>query len=489
MHPASLPSDSNSCIVSLDIGSSSVRALLFDARARQIDGYGAQLAHEVETTPDGGAEVDPDKLAELTIACLDQLHQQVYSAGLRIAAVGGSAFWHSFLGVDASGRPVIPIMHLLDTRANEEARRLADGHARTGCVPHSSYWPAKLLWLKKNRPAEFAATRQWLSFPEYLFQKLFGRGGASTSMVSGSGLWNQNLNEYDVETLAALPVDITTLADPAGMDAAQDRLLPPYKSKWPAFANLPWFPFLGDGACNNIGSGCVGADRFALMVGTTGAMRAVIEAPHVDVPPGLWCYRVDRRRFVVGGALSNGGNVYAWLQRTLALPGDSEAKLQAAAPGTHGVTFLPFLAGERSPYWRADLRGALTGLSLATQPFDILHAALESITLRFRVIYEMLAAGFQTPAAVFASGSALLHSPAWIQIMADALGRPVTVCAEPEASSRGAVLWALERIGAIHSLTELPAATGAVFAARPPYHSAYDDLLLQQILLYKKLFG
>ena len=94
MDSTSLPSDSHSCIVSLDIGSSSVRALLFDAQARQVAGYGAQLAYEVATTPAGGAEVDPDKLAGLTIACLDQLHQQVYSAGLRIAAVGGSAFWH-----------------------------------------------------------------------------------------------------------------------------------------------------------------------------------------------------------------------------------------------------------------------------------------------------------------------------------------------------------------------------------------------------------
>src|SRR5258706_13005184 len=157
MDSVSLPRDSNSCIVSLDIGSSSVRALLFDAQARQIAGYGAQLPHEVEATPDGGAEVNPDKLAGLTIACLDQLHQQVYSAGLRIAAVGGSAFWHSFLGVDASGRPVIPIMHLLDTRAKKEAEQLADSHARTGCVPHSSFWPAKLLGLRKNLARGFAA--------------------------------------------------------------------------------------------------------------------------------------------------------------------------------------------------------------------------------------------------------------------------------------------------------------------------------------------
>src|SRR3954466_1326637 len=104
-------------VVSLDVGSSSVRALLFDAEAHQVEGYGAQLAYQPETTHDGGVEMNPDKLAGLTIDCLDELHRQVHSSGLRIAAVAGSAFWHSFLGIDTAGHPTLPILHLLDTRA------------------------------------------------------------------------------------------------------------------------------------------------------------------------------------------------------------------------------------------------------------------------------------------------------------------------------------------------------------------------------------
>ena len=478
----------DSFIVSLDVGSSSVRALLFDTEARQVEGYSAQRTYQVETTPDGGAEMNPDKLAQLTIDCLDELHRPVNAAGLRIAAISGSAFWHSFLGVDEAGKPTLPFLHLLDTRAASEVARVPEAHARTGCVAHPSYWPAKLLWLHKHRPAEFAATRRWLSFPEYLFQKLFGQGGASVSMVSGSGLWDQNRNDYDDQTLAALPINRAQLAAPEKMDEQERGLLPEYRAKWPAFADAPWFPALGDGACNNLGSGCIAPDRFALMVGTTGAMRVVIEAPRIDIPPNLWCYRVDRRRFVAGGALSNGGNVYAWMKRTLVLPADDEARLEAAAPGDHGLAILPFLSGERSPYWRADLRGVVTGLSLSTEPFDILRAALESVALRFRAIYQLIAPSVGTPTEVIASGGALLHSPAWTQMMADALGRPVRACTEPEASSRGAALWALERTGAIESLGALPASTGAVFSPRAEYEPVYDRLLSEQTRVFNKLF-
>ncbi len=475
-------------VVSIDIGSSSVRALLFDAGARRMEGYGAQVPYRIHTTPDGGAEVDPEALAQLTIDCLDELHRQVEAAGFRIAAVAGSAFWHSFCGVDAKGRPTLPILHLLDTRSGDQVARVPNAHERTGCVPHSSYWPAKLLWLAANRPAEFRATKQFLSFPEYLYLKLFGSPRASTSMVSATGLWDQNTSDYDAETLAALPIRREQLADPALLDQTEDQLLPEYRALWPAFAKARWFPALGDGACNNLGSGCVSPDRAALMVGTTGAMRLVSDAPQAAVATGLFCYRVDRRRFITGGALSNGGDVFAWMKRNLALPKDIEARLETARPGTHGLTMLPFFSGERTPYWRADLRASITGLSASTEAIDILRAALESIALRFREIYCLLAGRWGAPTEIVASGGALLHSPGWTQMMADALGRPITVCTETEASCRGAALWALERLGVIDSLEALPASTGAVFQPRPEYQAAYQDLLARQNQLYERLF-
>ncbi len=465
-----------------------MRALLFDSEAKQAEGYGARVPYQVKTTPDGGAEIDGDHLAELTIDCLDELHRQVLAAGMRIAAVAGSAFWHSFLGVGEGGRPTLPILHLLDTRSAAEVESIPNRHAVTGCVPHSSYWPARLRWLVKHRAAQFAATRRWMSFPEYLFEKLLGNAHASTSMVSATGLWNQNASDYDNETLAFLNLDRSRLADVSNLDQPLCDLRGDYKTMWPLFDGVPWFPALGDGACSNVGCGCVGTDRFALMVGTTGAMRAVVEAGNIEIDTGLWCYRLDRKRFVTGGALSNGGDIFAWMKRTLALPKDIEARLERATPGDHGLTILPFLSGERSPYWRADLRGVIAGLAQATEPFDILRASLESVSLRFREIYGALAGRFGTPNEVVATGGALLNSPAWTQIMADAIGRPLVACTEPEASCRGAALWALEQIGAIENVGALPASMGATFDPRAEHADAYDRLLANQRALFKKIY-
>jgi gluconokinase len=483
-------------VVTLDVGTSSVRTLLFDVQGRQQNGFGEQIRYQFTTTADGGVELEADQLLDVSLRSLSTIHEQIRAARLKPAAVGFSSFWHSLLGVDRAGKPTTPLLHLFDTRSAKQVRELEQRldpkrvHARTGCVLHSSYWPGKLLWLSETRPDAFRATDRWISFGEYLFLKLFGVATASTSMVSATGLWNQASNNYDDEVLSALSVDKLHLCPLGEMDHAQSELVAPYRGRLAALHGIPWFPALGDGACDSLGSGCVTPDRFALMVGSSGALRAVCQ-PAVSLPDGLWCYRVDRCRFVLGGSLSNGGEVYDWMHRTFALPDpvETEKQLEALAPGTHGLLLLPFLAGERSPYWRSDLRAAITGLGLSTRPIDILEAALESVALRFLEIYGLMAKSLGQPGTLIASGGGLLRSPAWTQMMADALGLPVTTCLEPEATSRGAALLALERLGVIKSVDQAAPRLGAVHQPRSEYRAVYADLLCRQRLLFQKLFS
>ena len=144
-------------------------------------------------------------------------------------------------------------------------------------------------------------------------------------------------------------------------------------------------------------------------------MRICFEAESVAVPDGLWCYRVDGRRLLLGGSLSNGGSLYAWLTETLALPSRErlEEMLQAMEPDAHGLTMLPFLAGERSLGWAAAARAAIVGLSLATQPVDIVRAALETVAYRFSMIHERLREACPGLREIVGTGGALLASPAW----------------------------------------------------------------------------
>ena len=258
-----------------------------------------------------------------------------------------------------------------------------------------------------------------MSAGEFLFLKFLGKAAASTSMVSAAGLWNQNANAYDSEMLGALPVSLEQFADANGLDTPVKSSCP-----WPELKNIPWFPALGDGACDNVGSGCTTRDRFALMVGTSGALRAAVETDEMEIPDGLFCYRIDRTRFVLGGALSSGGGVFAWMKRNLRLPDDNneiEKELSALQPGLHGLTILPFFAGERSTGWRDDAQAAITGLTENTSPIEILHAALDSVALRFRNVYEIMQFALGNPRDVVASGSALLHSPVSMQMIADTL--------------------------------------------------------------------
>ena len=483
-------------IATLDVGTSSVRSLLFGADGREIEGFGHQITYQVHTTADGGFEMDPDQLVQHTGDALDQLCGQLRAANLKPAAVGIDTFWHSVTGIDASGKPVTPILHLFDTRSAGSAKELAGKidnaaqHARTGCVLHPSYYPAKLLWLSETQPGVFKQVKTWASFGEYLFLRLFGDPVTSTSMVSGTGLWNQNNNDYDAEIMSLLPVQPEQFARKDQMDESRDHLRDEFATRWPELDGIPWFPAVGDGAANNVGSGCVSRDQFALMVGTSGAMRAVIEEDHVVIPPGVWCYRVDARRFVLGGALSNGGSVYAWLRSTLQLPSndDLERQLAAMTPGAHGMTVMPLFAGERSTGWRPDARAAFTGVSAHTSPAEIVRASLESVALRFRNVYDVMLTSIGEPRDIYVSGGALLHSPAWTQMMADALGRQVRACVEKEATSRGAALLALERIGAIKSIGDLPPAMGDRFDAIPEHHEIYKSMLARQKRLYQKLF-
>ena len=477
------------CVLTLDVGSSSARTLLFGFDGKQVENFGMQVPYRAHTTADGGWEIDPAELTGIAARAITGICEQMRTRGIKPAAVAVDTFWHSLAGVDADGDPTTPLLHPFDTRSAKAAKQLAQRvdnstqHKRTGCVIHPSYPPAKLLWLSQTQPEAFRRTKHWISAGEFLFLRFFGKPTASTSMVSAGGLWDQNANDYDAEMLAALPVSREQFAAVDDLDRPATGA-----SEWPELRGIPWFPALGDGACDNIGSGCTTRDRFALMVGTSGAMRAVVEADKIDIPDGLFCYRVDPKRFVLGGALSNGGEVFAWMKRTLRLPDTNEAieqQLAALPPAQHGLTILPLFAGERSTGWRPDARAAIAGLGANTSPIEILQAALESVALRFRNVYELMESSIGAPRDIVASGSALLHSSVWAQMMADTLSHAITRCVEPEATSRGAALIAIDRLGLNRSAA---AQYGGLIQPIERNRVLYMAELERQRRLYGKLF-
>jgi gluconokinase len=450
-------------VLAIDVGSSSVRALMFDGRGHQVELSEHQIPHRLHTTSRGASEADPENLFELVTECIDRALELADDRSADIAAVATSSFWHGLMGLDASGRPTSPVYMWSDTRAGDQVDQLRDMldagalHQQTGCRFHSSYWPAKVLWLRETRPDIAAETATWCSFVDYVDLRLRGRLATSISMASGTGLLRTSTSTWHDGLLEALELDAGRL--PVLIDRA-DRLpglTASWRSRWPALAEVPWFPALGDGAAANLGTGAVGDDRIAITIGTSGAMRVITEDAGEDTPLSdrLWAYRLDREHRVTGGALSNGGNVAGWMARHFA-GGDFDALTDGAdriAPDSHGLTVLPLLAGERSPSWNDDATGVLAGITLATQPAQIYRAVLEATAYRFAAIHEALEPFLAADHATYANGAAALKSPLWLQIIADTLGRPVAALdADAEASARGVAVSALDSIGAIDHL-------------------------------------
>jgi gluconokinase len=482
-------------ILTIDIGTSAMRTSLFDCLGRAIQGMETRQPLEIKTTAEGASETDSNLILERTWSCIDSVMEQAASLSKRVEGVASCTFVGNILGVNSTNQAITPLTTYADTRAYSEVAGLQAEfdevavHERTGCHFHPCYLPAYFRWFAKTKPDLFKQVSRWMSIGEYLELKLFGECAVSYSVASWLGLLNRNSLTWDEQLIAALPIRIDQLSPLVDSNRFRRGLRPEFANRWPALQDIPWFPALGDGATANIGSGCISPERVALTVGTTSALRAVVDFPISHIPEGLWCYRVDSRRSLPGGALSEGGSLFSWLTETLNLRSLSEVEqaLAKVEPDAHGLTILPFLAGERAPGWAGHARATIHGLSLATTPVEILRAGLEAVAYRIAIVFELLRQLLPSEPQIVASGGALLHSPSWLQIMADTLGRPVAVSEVQEASGRGAALLALEALGILKNLSEAPDFIGPVFDPNLKRHERYRKAVERQKVLYEKL--
>nr|AIA17110.1 FGGY family of carbohydrate kinases, C-terminal domain protein [uncultured bacterium] len=396
-----------------------------------------------------------------------------------ITHVAAACFWHSLIGVDRDGKPTTKVLSWADNRSRDLVSVLrkkldeSEVHNRTGARFHSSFWPAKLLWLRKAQPEAFTQTAQWLSLSDFL-SLIFDDSSTSISMASATGIFDIRKCEWDKPLLRSLKLQRSPLPQIAEPDQTF-QLKPKFLKRWPRLADADWYPAIGDGAANNIGSGCVTKERAALMIGTSGALRVAYRGePPEKIRDGLWCYRIDRERVIIGGALSDGGGLHSWLKENLRLPANAEKLIATRPPASHGLTFLPFLAGERSTGYNEYADGAVLGLRSTTSATDIAQAAMESVGYRFAEILDQLNS-VKKVQEIYASGGALHASKVWTQMLSDILGRELTLVDVPEASLRGAILLALETIGNIDTIEQVYSQGGSVVMPDVKTHLAYSQ--------------
>jgi len=481
-------------ILALDIGTSSTRSAIYDAMGVRLPATTAQFDYPLVTGPDGQAELRPEDI--------DRAVSQAFSKTLRawrrqkssapLAGIGVSCFWHSLLGLDAKGRALTPIYTWADSRCRPDAESLRKSpgekalHARTGCMARASFWPAKLLWLRRTQPRLFRRVARWVSPAEWIQERWCVRATVSLSMASGTGLLNGRTLRWHAPLLKRCGITearLNPISDvPTTVSAAQAR-------RFPGLSGVSWYPALGDGAASNLGSGAVTPGRAAINVGTSAALRVIVDGkPAVGqplAPFGLFAYRVDGRRRLLGGAVSNAGNLRAWALRELNLPADPaevEKLLRERATPVGGLTLLPFWMAERAPTWPEELPSAVIGITQATSALDLLQALQEATYHRLGQIAGAVERAAGRKLAFIVSGG-IHHSPDAMQRLANVLGRPVYSSSEPEASLRGAACFVLEQLG--HHPP--PPKVGAAIRPHPASARAYAEARQRQARLEELL--
>ncbi|MGH2447121.1 MAG: gluconokinase, partial [Chloroflexota bacterium] len=485
-------------LLALDIGTSSIRALLYDARGTAVPGVHAQLTYPLTTSRAGEVSVDADVLVDCVARAINEVLQKAGERAKTIAGVATSTFWHSLLPLNATGRPLLPLMTWEDTRPQQAAAELrarldeAAIHQRTGARLHASYWPAKLAWLQSAHPEIAEHTARYTSFGEYLHECFLGHAVCSLSMASGTGLLNRQTHTWDTPLLAQLQLSGSQLPPVGDLSDTCHGLTPTYAQRWPILNRVPWFPAIGDGAAANLGSNCTTSSTWAVSMGTSSAIRVVVPPEQGVLEQGLWLYAVDKRHALLGGALSEGGNLLAWLTNTLQLPSLRELDTQLASmkPAAHGLTILPQLAGERSPGWHSHATMTISGLTLRSTPQEIALAALEAVVFQLSQVYDQLIHALSphiTQPRLIASGGALLNSTLLRHMLADILNRPLELSKNGEASARGAALLALETLGVLPVVAQLAPEISTIVQPDPARHTIYQQARERQQALYRVL--
>lgn len=484
-------------VLVIDVGSSSVKGALYDARARLVDGTLVSEESPMHLTVEGAAEMDARVLARRAEAVVDAVLERGRRYTTQIAAVGLDTMTFTVAGVDDAGRPLTPLYTYADTRPRDDVIALGreiDLHAtyeRTGCPLHTGYLPARLRWLRRVHPERAARARRWLDIGTFLYARWFRQAPVpmSYSTASWSGLLDRRRLRWDGELLRHLGVDEGALPPLAEYDAARRGLAASYARRWPALRDVPFFLSVGDGAAANVGSGCVSPRRTALTVGTSGALRILLPGRSPAVPPGLWAYRLGASDTLLGGAFSTGGEIFAWATSVLRLPPAKQLDraLARLPPDAHGLTVLPFLSGERSPGWSPHARAAIDGIRGSATSLQILQACLEAVSYRFGLVARLLAPHEAAPHQVVASGGAMSRSSYWVQLMADVLQRPVALCRARELTTRGTAVLALRALGSWSTLEDVPVEQGHAHQPDRQRAAVYGAAMERQHTLYVAL--
>jgi gluconokinase len=453
-------------VIGIDTGTTATKGIAagLDAELRAR----VSVHYPLSVPGPGRAELDPGKLRDAAVEALVGVAARCRERGDRVIAVSLSAFLHGLVPMDRDTSPLGPLVTWADARAAEQSEQLAGIakklQARTGTPVHPMAPLAKLGWWKATDPQWLRDTPRWGGVKELVLGELADAPFlVDLSLASGTGLYDIHARHWDPEALDIAGVRPDQLAEVVPT-TEKLRLKPEVAAAAQLPAGTPLIIGAADGPLANLGVGATPAGVAAVSLGTSGALRTVVNAPTADAAGRLFCYALTEDRWVIGGAVNNAGSVVRWAGQSFAggfaRPAaegedaderDAALLMEAASapPGSDGLLCLPYLLGERAPWWRSGMRGAYIGLRREHGRAHLVRAAVEGVCQQLALVRDSFAAENFPVTEVRATGGAVA-ADLWIGVLAAALDLPVAIADTPEGTALGACLLGL------HALGELP---------------------------------
>ena len=448
-------------ILGIDLGTSSVKAMLFDAEqgviAVRAEEYGVDIAHP------GWAQQSPALWWESLVRVLRWLESYYRKAYRSVCAVGYSGQMHGMVLTDAKGQPVRPAVIWLDQRAGRQLEEIGAvlseedmGNVFCNRVSSGFAFPS-LLWVREQEPEIFARAAHFLSPKDYIRYKMTGEIGAEVVDASSTTLFATGERDWAWEVIDRfhLPPQlfpkVHESADIAGTVTAQ------CEAQTGLPAGIPVIYGSGDQPAQSIGNGVIGPGRIISNIGTGGQISAFSSRPAYDkkLRTNTFCHAIRNAWTIFGATLCSGMSI-SWAKNKVFRVGSYEeinAAVAAVSPGADGLIYLPYLSGERTPHMNPDARGVFFGMTLGQEQGHFLRAVMEGVTYSLRdclgILQEL---GIDAP-EIIASGGATA-SPQWMQMQADILGKPVRVSRVKEQACLGSCLLAAVGTGVLPSLEE-----------------------------------
>ncbi len=474
---------SHPCILAHDLGTTGDKATLFDAVtgavvASVFEAYSTAYPHP------NWAEQDPADWRRALYLGTRRLLEQAAAQGDEtpgdIAVISFSGTMNGALAVDADGIPQSSAILWADQRGIAEAELLAarcgEAHVyrTTGTRVTPSCSAAKFLWVQHHQPEIYDRTHVFLQSKDYAAFLLTGVFASDYSDASNTNLFDLEARTWATDLIMTAGLDPAKLPPLFPSTAVIGRVTSEAAKLTGLLAGTPVVIGGGDGACATVGAGAVHPGDAYINVGSSAWLAVTARRPLFD--PEMRTFNLahlDPQLVMCLGSMQAAGGAFDWLERLLRddAEGDIHDALSLSAasvsPGADGLIFLPYLLGERSPYWNPAARGAFVGLTMTHGRPEMARAVLEGVALNLRLILDAFQAQKVGLSAVRLIGGGA-RSPLWRQILADVLGLPILLPElVTEATSLGAAIAGGVGVGIFDSFTVTDRFIRTAVAARP----------------------